>query len=173
MMGRALLMVGGLATLGLLVTAVMGYAVPAGYEPEHLSNHLLLAVFSSLLLLFSHCWILFYLIGTGKALKEAVAEHGLEPEIIEQTKQFKTRSNPWLMLAMMLAMATFVLGGGVATKVVPAWVHHSLFFVTIVCQVWALWVEFEVLSANEKLMKSVDRRLRKSAESGGGGSGRK
>jgi len=164
MMGRALLMVGGLATLGLLATGVMGYALPAAFEPEDLGNHLLLAVFASLLLLFSHCWILFYLIGTGKALKEAVVEHGLEQEIAEQTKVFKTRSNPWLMLAMMLAMATFVVGGGVATKVLPGWFHHALFVVTLVCQVWALWVEFEVLTANEKLMKSVDRRLARRAE---------
>ena len=164
MMGRALLIVGALATLGLLATAVLGYAVPEAFEPAHLGNHLLLAVFASLLLLFSHCWILFYLIGTGKALKEAVAEHGLEQEIAEQTKTFKTRSNPWLMLAMMLAMATFVVGGGVATKVLPGWVHHSLFVITLVSQVWALWVEFEVLTANEKLMKSVDRRLKRRAE---------
>ena len=166
MMGRALLMVGALATLGLLGTAVLGYGVPEGFEPVHLGNHLLLAVFSSLLLLFSHCWILFYLIGTGKALKEAVAEHGLEQEIAEQTKDFKTRSNPWLMLAMMLAMATFVVGGGVATKVLPSWAHHSLFIITVVSQVYALWVEFEVLTANEKLMKSVDRRLRRRAAEG-------
>ena len=167
MMGRALLVVGALATLGLLATAVLGYAVPEDHDPASLSSHLLLAVLTSLLLLFSHCWILFYLIGTGKALKVAVAEHGLEPEIAEQTKEFKNRSNPWLMLAMMLAMATFVVGGGVATRVVPAWAHHLLFVVTAVVQVWALRVEFEVLSANEKLMKRIDRRLRRQAEAEG------
>jgi 4-hydroxybenzoate polyprenyltransferase len=163
MMGRALLMVGALATLGLLVTGILGYAIPEPFETENLSSHLLLAVFTSLLLLFSHCWILFYLIGTGKAIKEAVAEHGLEQEIAERTKAFKTRSNPWLMLAMMLAMATFVIGGGVATEAIPSWVHHALFFVTAVAQVWALRIEFEVLSENERLMKSVDRRLRRAA----------
>jgi hypothetical protein len=164
MMGRALLIVGALATVGLLATGMLGYVIPQAFEPEQLSNHLLMAVLTSLLLLFSHCWILFYLIGTGKALKEAVAEHGLEPEIAEETKRFKTRSNPWLMLAMMLAMATFVVGGGVATKALPAWVHHGLFYVTLVCQVWALWVEFEVLTANAKLMRSVDRRLKRQAD---------
>jgi len=164
MMGRALLIVGSLATVGLLATGVLGYSIPQEFEPEQLSSHLLLAVLTSLLLLFSHCWILFYLIGTGKALKEAVAEHGLEPEIAEATKRFKTRSNPWLMLAMMLAMATFVVGGGVATQALPNWVHHTLFFATLAAQGWALWVELEVLTANEKLMKSVDRRLRRRAE---------
>jgi hypothetical protein len=166
MMGRALLVVGALATIAMLATAVLGYGLPDPFETRDLSNHLLLGVLASLLLLFSHCWILFYLIGTGKALKQAVAEHGLEPEIIEQTKRFKVRSNPWLMLAILFAMATFVVGGGVATKAVPAWVHHGLFLVALVVQVWALRVELEVLTANEKLMRSVDRRLRREAEAG-------
>lgn len=166
MMGRALLMVGALATLAFLITGVIGYGLPETFEPTDLGSHLLIAVLASLLLLFSHCWILFYLIGTGKALKEAVKEHGLEADIVEQTKRFKTRSNPWLMLAMMLAMATFVIGGGVATEAVPSWVHHALFFVTLAAQVWALWVEFEVLAENEKLMKSVDRRLKRAAGDG-------
>jgi hypothetical protein len=166
MMGRALWIVGALATIGLLATAVFGYAIPHPFVTGDLSTHLLLAVLSSLLLLFSHCWILFYLIGTGKALKQAVAEHGLETEIVEQTKRFKTRSNPWLMLAVLLAMATFVLGGGVATGVVRTWVHHGLFLATAAAQVWALWVELEVLNANEKLMRSVDRRLRRESEPG-------
>lgn len=164
MMGRALLSVGALATVGFLATAVLGYGIPEAFEATDYANHLMLAVLVSLLLLFSHCWILFYLIGTGKALKEAVAEHGLEQEIVVQTRYFKTRSNPWLMLAMMLAMTTFVLGGAVATGAISSWVHHLLFWVTAITQVWALWVEFEVLTANEKLMKSVDRRLRRSAE---------
>jgi hypothetical protein len=167
MMGRALLIVGALATVGLVATGLVGFLIPRAFEPEQLSSHLLLAVLTSLLLLFSHCWILFYLIGTGKALKDAVAENGLEPEIAEETKRFKTRSNPWLMLAMMLAMATFVVGGGVATKALPAWVHQALFYGTVVCQVWTLWVEFEVLTANAKLMKSVDRRLKLHADGQG------
>jgi len=165
MMGRALLVVGALATLGLLGTGVLGYGIPESFEVSDQANHILLAVLTSILLLFSHCWILFYLIGTGKVLKEAVAEHGLEQEIVEQTKTFKNRSNPWLMLAMMLAMATFVSGGGVATgsSWVPAWVHHTLFALTLATQVYALWVEHEVLTANEKLMRSVDRRLKAAA----------
>lgn len=167
MMGRALLIVGALATIGLLATAVVGYALPEPFGTKDLSTHLLLGVLASLLLLFSHCWILFYLIGTGKALKQAVAEHGLEPEIVEQTRRFKTRSNPWLMLAILLAMATFVLGGGVVTKMVAGWVHHALFVATFAAQVWALWVELEVLTANEKLMRSVDRRLRRETEARG------
>lgn len=162
MMGRALLIVGAMATLGLIASAVLGYGVegPVGRQiGADMSRHVLVALASSLLLLFSHCWIMFYLIGTGKAIKEAVAEHRLEPALIEETKRFKNRSYPSLMLAMALAMATFILGGGAATNSLPSWIHHALFWAALVAQGRALWIEKEVLDQNEKLMATIDRRL--------------
>jgi hypothetical protein len=158
MMGRALLIVGAMATLGLIASAVLGYGLdgPVGSE---MSRHVLVSLASSLLLLFSHCWIMFYLIGTGKAIKEAVAEHALEPALIEETKRFKNRSYPSLMLAMGLAMATFILGGGAATNSLPVWVHHGLFWATLLVQARTLWIEKDVLEQNEKLMADVDRRV--------------
>jgi hypothetical protein len=156
MMGRALLVVGWLATAGFAAAGVAGYQVE---EASQMGTHLLLGLVASLLLLFSHCWIMFYLVGTGKAIKTTVAEHGLEDSLVEQTKDFKNRSYPWLMLALGLAMATFILGGGVATKALPGWVHHSLFYLTLPVQIWALLVEQRVLTANEELMRDIDRRL--------------
>lgn len=152
-----------MATLGLIASAVLGYGLDgsAGREitPE-MSRHLLVALASSLLLLFSHCWIMFYLIGTGKAIKDSVAEHSLEPALIEETKRFKNESYPSLMLAMALAMATFILGGGAATNSLPSWIHHGLFWATLVVQGRTLWIEKNVLEQNEKLMADIDRRLR-------------
>lgn len=157
MMGRALLIVGAVATIGLVFTSVAGYLYSA--EQGGIGTHLTLGLASSLLLLFSHCWIMFYLIGTGKAIKEAVAEYDLESALIEETKQFKNRSYPALMLAMGLVMAVFVLGGGVYTRHVPAWVHHGLFYLALVVQVRALWIEQQVLAENDALMASIDRRV--------------
>jgi hypothetical protein len=119
MMGRALLIVGAMSTLGVIAAAVAGYTLH-GPTDANMPLHVLIGLASSLLLLFSHCWIMFYLIGTGKAIKDAVRENGLDPAIIEETKRFKNESYPWLMLAMGLVMATFILGGGVATGSVPS-----------------------------------------------------
>jgi hypothetical protein len=158
MMGRALLIVGAMATLGLAAAAVMGYLLQGPVGPA-MSRHVLVALASCLLLLFSHCWIMFYLIGTGKAIKDAVKEFGLEQRLVEETKRFKNVSYPWLMLAMGAAMATFILGGGAATGSLPVWVHHVLFFVTLASQGRALQLERRVLVENEALMADVDRRL--------------
>ena len=156
-MGRALLIVGWLATLGLCATAVLGYL--ANGDAQRFGTHLMLGLISVLLLMFSHSWIMFYLIGTGKAIKEAVAEHALDNDFIERTKEFKNRSYPPLMLATGVAMATFILGGGVATSVIPRWTHQTLFFATLFCQVRALWIETSVLGDNERLMGSISNRI--------------
>jgi len=158
MMGRALLIVGTMATLGVAATAALGYLLSSPTD-AHMPRHVLVGLASSLLLLFSHCWIMFYLIGTGKAIKEAVQEHGLDPAFAEETKRFKNLSYPWLMLAMALVMATFILGGGVATGSIPSWVHHVLFYAALLAQGYALWIEWRVLGDNERLMAAVDRRL--------------
>jgi hypothetical protein len=158
MMGRALLIVGLMATLGVIASAAMGYLLSSPADAG-MPRHVLVGLASSLLLLFSHCWIMFYLIGTGKAIKDAVKENGLEQELIEETKRFKNESYPSLMLAMGLVMATFILGGGVATGSVPSWIHHALFYAAVLVQAYSLRIEWRVLGENERLMVAIDRRL--------------
>ena len=157
MMGRALLIVGVMGTLGLIASAVLGYFLQGPIGPE-MQRHVLVSLASSLLILFSHCWIMFYLIGTGKAIKDTVKEYGMDAAIIEETKRFKNESYPSMMLAMTLTMATFILGGGAATGSLPSWVHHILFLAALVVQLRSLWIEKRVLDENERLMMDVDRK---------------
>jgi len=160
MMGRALLIVGVMATIGLIVSAFLGYGLHGTAVPE-MQRHVLVALASCLLLLFSHCWIMFYLIGTGKAIKEAVKEFGLEQSLVEETKRFKNVSYPSMMLAMATAMATFIVGGGVATGSIPVWIHHALFYATVLSQGRALQLEHRVLTENEALMAGIDQQFMK------------
>lgn len=155
-MARALLMIGWLATFGMVATALVGYGVE---ESSWFEVHALGAIGSALLLLFSHCWIMFYLIGTGKAIRVAVEEHQLDREAVERTREFKNRSYPWLMLAIGLVMTVFIVGGGVATRVIPPWIHQLLFFAALAAQAKALREEHAVLRANEQLMGEVAAQL--------------
>ena len=157
MMGRALLILGWLSTLGIGTTAVLGYLL--GTAVRSLTIHVLTGLTASLLLLFAHCWVMFYLIGTGSAIKNAVSENGLDGDLAERTKAFKSRSYPWLMLAMGLIIATFVAGGAYTAGVGPSWIHEILFFVTLVSQVYTLVIEGQVLTANERLMAEINEQL--------------
>jgi hypothetical protein len=152
-MGRALLILGWIATAGLLWTGWLGFQVGA---TTGVGLHLLVALFSSLLALFSHCWIMFYLIGTGKAIKTAVADHGLDTAYAEKTVAFKNRSYPSLMLAMGAVMTVFIIGGGVATRVIPPWIHALLFGLAVLTQIRSLALEGQVVLANDRLMREID-----------------
>ncbi len=151
-MGRALLIIGWMSTAGFVANGIVGLRL---LPDESLSFHILFGVASALLLLFSHCWIMFYLIGTGKAIKVAVAEHDLDPHFVQLTKDFKNESYPWMMLAMGLAMAAFIVGAGVHTRVIPAFVHLSLYILTILAQIRTLWIEQRVLGRNSDLMAQI------------------
>lgn len=155
-MGRALLILGWLATAGLLATGLIGFQV----RPENgIGLHLLVGLFSSLLILFSHSWIMFYLIGTGKAVKTAVADHDLDTGFVARTVEFKNRSYPWLMGAIGVVMAAFIVGGGVATRVIPPWIHATLFVIALLIQIRTMVLEGEVILANHRLMREVDHRI--------------
>ncbi len=168
MMGRALLIVGALATLGLAATGVLGYLMPwpleaaaeaSGGVPEETSRHILAGLGASLLLLFSHCWILIYLLGTGRVVRQAVRQHGLETDLAERAGRFKKICYPLLLLAMALSLATFVAGTGVMTGAVPGWVHPVLFYAALAVQIPTLAIERRALDDTERLIADVDRRL--------------
>jgi hypothetical protein len=162
MMGRALLVIGLLATIVLVVTGALGYGM-SGPADERLRFHVLAALAASLLLIFAHCWILLYLIVIGRAIRSALAESGLElPEAVV-AERFKSRSFPMLLLALGLAIATFVSGGAAASgnfQMLHAnALHHVLFYATLIAQLRALQLERQVLVEHDRLIADVNRRI--------------
>jgi hypothetical protein len=158
MMGRSLLIVGALATAGVAVAAGLGYGLSSPADAG-MPRHIIAALAASLALMFSHSWILIYLLGTGKVIRDAVREGGLDPALSAASRRLRRICYPVILLAALLVLATFLVGGAVATKAAEAWVHHVLFWVAIVAQVGALALEAWGLAANERLLVDVDRRL--------------
>jgi hypothetical protein len=158
MMGRSLLIVGALGTAGVAVTAGLGYGLRSPADPG-MPAHIIAALASTLLLMFSHSWILLYLLGTGKVIRDAVREGGLDPAPLAAARRLRRVCCSCLLAAAALVLATFLVGGAVAAKGVPSWVHHLLFWAAVLDQGLALWVEWRRLAANERLLADVDRRL--------------
>ncbi len=158
MMGRALLIIGALATLGFLASGVLGYLLD-GPADSAMPRHVLVALAACLAQLFSHCWILIYLIFTGRAIRETVAENALEARHGEEPGRFLRATAPWLLAAVALGLATFLVGGATATGAVEPWIHHTMFYATLAVQGWALWREHRVLRASQALIDEIDGRL--------------
>jgi hypothetical protein len=158
MMGRALLIIGALATLGFLASGVVGYLLDGPADPA-MSRHMLLALAACLAQLFSHCWILVYLFMTGWAIRTTAEESGLEARYAEEAGRLKGAALPWALAAVALGAATFLLGGAAATGTVDLRVHHAIFFVALAVQAWTLWREHGVLRASQALIDEIDGRL--------------
>src|SRR5690349_22318270 len=118
-------MVLGLLTASLLsivcfvVTVVMGFTM----DPRlGISQHIRFGFFSTFLVTLSQSMTMFYFIGTGKQVKDLVIDHSITEGYVQRTKVFKSRVFPPALWAMLFTMATFILGGGVHTKMIPGWV---------------------------------------------------
>ena len=158
MMGRALLIIGALATLGFLASGVLGYLLKGPADSE-LPRHVLVGLAACLAQLFSHCWILVYLILTGRAIRETVAEHGLDAGLGGEPRRFLRATAPWLVAAVGLGIAAFLLGGASATGAVRPWIHHTAVYLLLAVQGIALWQEYRVLRAAQALIDEIDGHL--------------
>ncbi|HEY4573181.1 MAG TPA: hypothetical protein VIJ26_04440 [Thermoanaerobaculia bacterium] len=157
-MGRSLWFLGALATVGVVVTAVFGYGLHSPADAG-MPRHVVAALASTLPLMLAHSWILLYLLGTGKVIRDAVRDGGLDPAPLARSRRLRRICYPAILLAIALVMATFLVGGAVADRSAPPWVHHVLFWAAIAAQAGALWIEWWGLAGNESLLVEVDRRL--------------
>lgn len=158
MMGRSLLIVGVLGTVGVAVAGGLGFGLHSPSDPG-MPKHVIAALVATLPVLFSHCWILLYLLGTGRVIRDAVREGGPDPGLLAESRRLRRVCYAWLLLAAGLVAADFLLGGAVAARAVSAWVHHALFWTALVAQGIALAAEWRGLAANERLLGEVDQRL--------------
>jgi hypothetical protein len=158
MIGRSLWILGVVATAGVVVAAAFGYGLHSPADPG-MPRHLVAALVSSLLLMFSQSWIFLYLVATGKVIRDAVRTGGIDPSPLDESRRLRRVCYPVILLAVALVLTTFLAGGVVAAKGAPPWVHQGLFWAALAAQAAALWVERRSLAGNERLLVEVDRRL--------------
>ena len=153
-MATALLTAVLIGVLAQAASVFYGYLVP---EQGAFGKHFSLALGSTFLLSLAHSMTMFFFIGTGKHIKELVREHGLATEIIQETVLFKNKLFPSMMVAILLTMTQFILGGAVHTGVIPVWSHLLLGWMTLLSNVYCMFLEAKYLVSNSELMNSVYR----------------
>ena len=155
-MAVALILCIFISLLGLISAWVLGYGTILGVS---LVTHIKFAFPTSLIVLFTHTMTLFYFIGTGKSIKTAVTEYKLDQNFLVQTTALKKKLFPLILLAILLMMITFILGGGTDAKVVADWVHGLFGGATLVCSILAFVREYQAIFATVKLMNAVGEKL--------------
>ena len=150
-MAQALLTGVGLGLVGLVVTAVLGLR---GLD---VARHISFGIFSTMVTLLAHSMMMFYLIGKGKAVKDAMAENGITGDYYRRVAAARKPVFSIGTLAMAVTMVAAILGASVDTGVLPPIVHATIAYGAIVCNLAAAKIEIDALSASSRVVDEVNR----------------
>ena len=153
-------MTAALITATFVGIAGLGYSAVLGFTAADLFLHTSLGIFATLVTLLAHSMTMFYLIGKGRAVREAVTEGELSPELYAAVARARRPVFSMAVIAMALTMAAAILGGGVDTRTVPAAVHSVLALAAIAANIAALRPEVIAMVSSTNVVAEVDRLLR-------------
>jgi hypothetical protein len=152
-MPQALLTSVGIAVVGLVTTTVLGL------QATDVSRHIAFGIFSSLITLLAHSMMMFYFIGKGRAVKDAMAEGGLTGDFYRRIAAVRKPVFSIGTLAMVATMVAAILGGGVDTGVLPPMVHATIAYGAVACNLAALKIEIDALGSSSRIVDEVNRLL--------------
>ena len=152
-MAQALLSAVGLGLVG------MAAAVVLGLWGTDISRHITFGIFSTLIILLAHSMMMFYLIGKGKAVKDAMAEHKVTGDYYRRIAAARKPVFSIGTLAMAATMVTAILGASVDTGVLPPIVHGMLAYGAIASNLAAAKIEIDALSASSRIVDEVNSKI--------------
>jgi hypothetical protein len=150
-----------LLTLTSLSILAIGAAFVVALRPgqEATSFHVLLGVFGTMINLLAHSLMMFYLIGKGKAVREAVAEGALDGDYVQRISRLRAPVFGRATLAMALTMTAAILGASVDVRVMPSWPHAVLGAAALGAQLYAFFTEVAALTGSARVVDEVNARL--------------
>jgi len=150
---QALLTAVFLGFTGLVATAILGL------RGGDISRHISFGIFSTLITLLAHSMMMFYLIGKGKAVKDAMAEHSVGGDYYRRIAVARKPVFGVATLAMAITMVTAILGASVDTGVLPPMVHAMMAYGAIACNLAAGKIEIDALLRSSRIVDEVNERI--------------
>jgi hypothetical protein len=152
-LAAALLTAVGIGLIGLVTTAFFGL------RGTDISRHISFGFFSTMVTMLAHSMMMFYLIGKGKAVKDAMAENGITGDYVRRIAVARKPVFSIGMLAMGVTMTAAILGASVDTGVLPPIVHAMIAYGAIACNLAAVKIEIDALAQSGRIVDEVNRLL--------------
>lgn len=130
-----------------------------GLRATDVSTHILVAFFSVMVVLLAHSMMMFYLIGKGKAVKDAMAEHNLAGDWYRRIAIARKPVFSIGTLAMGVTIVAAILGASVDVQVLPPIVHAYIAYAAIISNVLALRVEVGALAESSRIVDDVNQQI--------------
>ena len=152
-MAQALLTAVFIGFTGLIATTVLGL------RGTDVARHISFGIFSTLITLLAHSMMMFYLIGKGKAVKDAMAEHSVAGDYYRRIAIARKPVFGIGTLAMAVTMVTAILGASVDTGVLPPVVHAMIAYGAIACNLAAAKIEVAALIQSSRIVDEVNQQI--------------
>jgi len=152
-LAQALLTAVGIGLIGLVTTAVFGL------QGTDISRHISYGIFSTMVTLLAHSMMMFYLIGKGKAVKDAMADSNVTGDYYRRIAAVRKPVFSIGTLAMGVTMVTAILGASVDTHVLPAVVHAMIAYGAIACNLAAAKIEISALAESSRIVDEVNQQI--------------
>ena len=152
-MAQALLTAVGVGIIGLVVTVVFALS---GFD---VSRHISFGIFSTMVTLLAHSMMMFYLIGKGKAVKDAMAEGGLQGNFYNRIARARKPVFSSGTLAMSVTIVAAILGASVDTGALPAIVHAMIGYGAVAANLAAAKIEIDAIGEASRVVDEVNRLL--------------
>jgi hypothetical protein len=150
---QALLTAVFIGLAGLVTTTVFGL------RGTDISRHISYGIFSTLITLLAHSMMMFYLIGKGKAVKDAMAEHSVAGDYYRRIAVARKPVFSIATLAMAVTMVTAIMGASVDTGVLPPIVHATIAYAAIACNLAAVKIEITALLESSRIVAEVNQQI--------------
>ena len=135
-------------------------AVVFGLQGTDVARHISVGIFSTMITLLAHSMMMFYLIGKGKAVKDAMAEHQVTGDYYRRIASARKPVFSIATLAMAATMVAAILGASVDTRVLPPIVHAMIAYGAIACNIAALKTEISALSISSGVVDEVNSQIK-------------
>jgi hypothetical protein len=155
-MSSALITASILSLVGLVFSFALGYTA---VSDDEVFRHATLGFFFVLITLLAHSMTMFYLIGKGRAIKDAVTEGELTSDAEARVKALRGPVFKLSCVAMGVTMVTALVGGAVDTGVMPAGFHAMLAVLAIVANGVALRSIAQAFNESNLIVAEVNRDL--------------
>ena len=144
----------GVALAGLI--GALGTGLTAGgLDESSLVAHRGMALAGAILVVFAHSVVFVYMIGTGRAIKDAVRDFDVDQALYDEHCDYKWRAAPWALTCTALVVATAVLGGVTDSGGVAVWIHPILAVATLIANLYGLPAEYRTIRDNGVLLDRV------------------
>ena len=140
-----------LSVAGLVATVVFGL------RGTDVPRHIAFGIFSTMITLLAHSMMMFYLIGKGKAVKDALQEHSLTGDYYQRIGAARKPVFSIGTLAMAVTMVAAIMGASVDTGVLPPIVHAMIAYGAVAANLAALKTEIAALIVSSRVVDEVNR----------------